>query len=198
MASVAVLHGSPLLRAGVVAAFQGAGLPVEEPEEADRWARTAEGVGLVEVRSPPDWRTLAALARQAKVLLVALLPQLDLEGCRRALSAGASGVASLSSGSAAIIDVTVAALRGDALLPVPLLRSALLDPPELMLSDGERDLLRRLVFPDSISHIASQAHVSVRTQSRRLADLYKRLGVTSRRGAVEWSQQHPKDEEEPG
>lgn len=196
MERVAVLRASPIFRAGVVAALREVDLPIEEPEDPSAWARAADGVGLVEVRSSADWRFLTAVASETKAELIALLPEVTVEGYRKALRAGASSVFGLGSEPAALIQVTTAALRGDALLPAPLLRSLVLDPPVLVLSDDEHVLLRAIASTDKVAGLASQAGHSRRTQTRRLQRLYKRLGVANRQEAVDWYRRHFPDEDD--
>lgn len=149
----------------------------------------AYDMGLVAVacRDRRSWANAEALI-SAGATVVAMIegkrPAADLE----ALSAGASGTVDRSAPPAVIARAAQAAARGEAVLPVEVLRAmtTLVPEPthEVPLEADDQALLEQVITGATTAKIAHDLHVSERTVHLRLQQLYTTLRVSSRAEAI--------------
>lgn len=155
----------------------------DDQDEAD-----IRQVQLILCANDERWNELATLAIDPEMVTVAVLPDLDIEGYTRALSAGVDGVVYVDTSSAITADVIVAAVQGEVLLPSQaaqaIARLAHREKPANALDERDRQLLRALSGGATIASVADELHYSDRTVRRYLQNLYLRLGVSNRAEAI--------------
>jgi two-component system nitrate/nitrite response regulator NarL len=152
--------------------------------------RTHADVAVVDVQMPPPGgtRAIAAIRRiEPTVRVVAMSGQATADAAVEALRAGAVGFLPKTADPEALIRPLLAVLDGWSVLPEPLLRG-LLDraaPSEDQgivgqLSADERRLWRLIAAGSGTLDIATKLHVSERTAKRLVAQLLRRLHVSTR------------------
>ncbi|MEU4164987.1 hypothetical protein [Actinoplanes sp. NPDC026670] len=179
-----------MFRWGVMAILRDAGFETEAPDDLLGWVRGEDSAAvLVTVQSEADWELLETLHHTSSaIVLVALLEQASVAASVRALRAGASCVVPRDTSPSALREAFGAAVRGQSLVPVEVLRalSALADvphPPDRP-SPEERKWLRELARGTTIGRLASDVGYSERMMFRLLRDLYARLGAGNRTDAL--------------
>lgn len=192
---IAVADPLPVFRRGVMQILREAGYESEAPDDLLAWIRDEQTKAvIITVRSEADWHLLEALHRStADVVLVALLDQVSVAASVRALRAGAACVVSRDTSPAALSEAFSAAVRGQSLVPVEVLRALALaadEPPVDQPSADERRWLRGLAAGMTVSRLADEAGYSERMMFRLLRDLYTRLGVDNRTEALMKAQRH--------
>src|SRR5262245_41454148 len=127
----AVSDPLPLFRSGVMAILGDAGLTVETPSDLREWMRgQGPRVVLLTLSAPTDWTLLTDLRRAGDhVLVLAMLENATVPSYLRALSAGAVGVLPRNVVPEVLRAAINAAVEGNALLPIEVLR-ALASRPE--------------------------------------------------------------------
>jgi two-component system nitrate/nitrite response regulator NarL len=152
--------------------------------------RTRADVAVVDVQMPPPGgtRAIAAIRRiEPTVRVVAMSGQAEADAAVEALRAGAVGFLPKAADPEALVRPLLAVLDGWSVLPEPLLRG-LLDraaPSEGQgiagqLSADERRLWRLIAAGSGTVEIANTLHVSERTAKRLVAQLLRRLHVSTR------------------
>jgi DNA-binding NarL/FixJ family response regulator len=152
--------------------------------------RTCADVAVVDVQMPPPGgtRAITAIRRiEPTVRVVAMSGQAGADAAVEALRAGAVGFLPKTADPEALVLPLLAVLDGWSVLPEPLLR-ALLDraPPSEgqgiagQLSADERRLWRLIAAGSGTMDIATTLHVSERTTKRLVAQLLRRLRVSTR------------------
>ncbi len=152
--------------------------------------RTQAEVAVVDVQMPPPGgsRAIAAIRRvQPLVRVVAMSGMADDHAAIEALRAGAMGFLPKTASPEALVRPLLAVLDGWSVLPEALLRS-LLERAAPTDSDGvagrltadERRLWRLVTAGAGTVDIALTLHVSERTAKRLVAQLLRRLNVSSR------------------
>jgi DNA-binding NarL/FixJ family response regulator len=115
--------------------------------------------------------------------VVALLDQMSVAGSVRAFRAGAACVMARDTSPSALREAFGAAVRGQSLMPVKVLR-ALIDSVAEEPSADERRWLRELAQGTTVGRLASEVGYSERMMFRLLRDLYTRLGADNRTEAL--------------
>jgi two-component system nitrate/nitrite response regulator NarL len=152
--------------------------------------RTGADVAVVDVQMPPPGgsRAIAAVRRaQPQVRVVAISGLADAHAATEALRAGASGFLPKTADPEALVRPLLSVLDGWSVLPEELLRE-LLDRAAPAPGDGiagrltadERRLWRLVAAGAGTVDIALTLHVSERTVKRLVAQLLRRLQVSSR------------------
>jgi DNA-binding NarL/FixJ family response regulator len=152
--------------------------------------RTRPDVAVVDVQMPPPGgaRAVAAIRRvEPTVRVVAMSGLADADAAVEALRAGAGSFLPKTADPESLVGPLLAVLDGWSVLPEPLLRRLLerAGPTE---SDGiagrltadERRLWRLIAAGAGTVDIATTLHVSERTVKRLVAQLLRRLRVSSR------------------
>ncbi|GAA3348467.1 hypothetical protein GCM10020358_67090 [Amorphoplanes nipponensis] len=185
---IAVADPLPVFRHGVRRILHDAGFESDAPEDLAGWVRDEQVRAVVlTIRSETDWELLEELHHsRSEVVLVALLDQVSVAASVRALRAGAACVVARDASPSALSEAFAAAVRGQSLVPVEVLR-ALSRPPEPA-SDrptpDQRKWLRGLAAGRTVGQIAVEAGYSERMMFRLLRELYTRLGAENRTDAI--------------
>ncbi|MGY1605247.1 response regulator [Geodermatophilus sp. SYSU D00815] len=146
-------------------------------------------VALVDLHMPPPGgaRAIAAIRRaDPMVRVVALSGLAESDAALEALRAGAAGFLPKTADPESLIRPLLAVLDGWSVVPEPLLRELLEAAPSGdeglvgRLSSDERRLWRLVADGVSTVDIATTLHVSERTVKRLVANLLRRLDVTTR------------------
>jgi two-component system, NarL family, nitrate/nitrite response regulator NarL len=152
--------------------------------------RTQADVAVVDVQMPPPGgsRAIAAIRRvQPLARVVAMSGMADEHAAAEALRAGAAGFLPKTADPEALVRPLLAVLDGWSVLPESLLRSLLehAAPSDTegvagRLTADERRLWRLIAAGAGTVDIALSLHVSERTAKRLVAQLLRRLHVSSR------------------
>ncbi len=128
---------------------------------------------------------------------VVVIPDLELEAFVRALALGA-GAVHLDTPTEVMVDVVVAAIAGEALLPLAITQAlASHRPPstqqmtEMALEGVELHIVEGLLAGLKIGQIATELSYSDRTIRRKLQGIYLKLGVQGRAEAIELLRSRP-------
>jgi DNA-binding NarL/FixJ family response regulator len=152
--------------------------------------RARADVAVVDVQMPPPGgaRAIAAIRRaEPMVRVVAMSGLAEADAALEALRAGAVGFLPKTADPESLVGPLLAVLDGWSVLPEPLLRG-LLDRAAPSESDGlagqltadERRLWRLIAAGAGTVDIATELHVSDRTAKRLVAQLLRRLRVSTR------------------
>lgn len=186
---IAIWDPLPIYRRGIVTVLSDLGHILEEPDDLLSWASKREQrIVLMSVITDLDWSLLVQASRLGdRVTLIALLDDLSIEACIRALSSGASSIAARASAPEDIRLVVKQALIGRSPLPndvVAALVARLGSPEDSPLSEPERQWLRALSNGVTVARMASDMGYSERAMYRLLRNLYGRMAVRNRTEAV--------------
>jgi DNA-binding NarL/FixJ family response regulator len=189
-ARVAVVDPLPVFAQGLVAMLRAAGFEAEAPDDVPAWSRhPGPNVVLLTALRPEDWTTAIDLVSAGTPpTLVLLLDDPDPAGYSRAVSVGATGAVPREAQPAVLIEVLRAALDGFSLMPAGMLREIVVRRPAL--PEHEVTWLRQLAGGTTVARLAEQAGYSERMMFRLLSDMYARLGVTGRTGALIYARDH--------
>lgn len=118
-------------------------------------------------------------------MVVALLPDAEVDTYRRALHAGASAGLVRTAPPETLVATVTDALAGRTTMSTTTLR-ALLNPetPPTWLTADDIVVLRKLAFGTTYDLLAHEHHLSPRTMFRRIHELFERMGASSRVGAL--------------
>lgn len=188
--TVAVVEELPALRRGLAALLAEQGIDVVEPTDPAVWAAEhPRPVVLIGARSLEQLRALTLLvASQPGLAVVAVVAEVTEVTARTALVAGASGVISHDAEGAELADALRLAARNVCNLAVPMVRGWAasgepLEPP-VALGRDDLEIMRRLAEGKTVVQIAHDLSFAERSLHRRLAELYKRMGVENRQQAI--------------
>jgi DNA-binding NarL/FixJ family response regulator len=186
---IAIWDPLPVYRQGIMTVLNDLGHILEEPADLLSWASKREQrIALMSITSDLDWSLLVQASRVGdRVILIALLDDLSIESCVRALSSGASSLAARAARPEEIRLVVTQALIGRSPLPndvVAALVARLGSPEESPLSEQDRQWLRALSNGVTVARMASDMGYSERAMYRLLRNLYGRMSVRNRTEAV--------------
>jgi len=152
--------------------------------------RSRADVAVVDVQMPPPGgaRAVAAIRRvEPTVRVVAISGRADEDAAVEALRAGAGSFLPKTADPESLVGPLLAVLDGWSVLPEPLLRRLLerAGPTEAdgvagRLTADERRLWRLIAGGAGTVDIATQLHVSERTAKRLVAQLLRKLRVSTR------------------
>jgi DNA-binding NarL/FixJ family response regulator len=186
---IAIWDPLPVYRQGIMTVLNDLGHILEEPADLLSWASKREQrIALMSITSDLDWSLLVQASRVGdRVILIALLDDLSIESCVRALSSGASSLAARAARPEEIRLVVTQALIGRSPLPndvVAALVARLGSPEESPLSEQDRQWLRALSNGVTVARMAGDMGYSERAMYRLLRNLYGRMSVRNRTEAV--------------
>lgn len=193
---VAIIDACPARRCGVGAALTQAGFSVQVPADPLRWLNEpAPGVLVVSVDGDVDLGVVRHVSKQRPdVPVVVLLPTTPAWASREALQSGAAGVAPYDSQLEHIVAMVSAVAAGWSVLSraaaEALARGPYCDPSTPTLTETELQWLRGLAAGATIANLARQSSYSERALYRQLANLYRRLGTSSRSAALVAAARH--------
>lgn len=192
---IAVADPLPAFRRGLREILRDAGFESETPDDLIAWVRDQQTkVVVLSVLSEADWQMLDTLHREtADLVSVALLEQMSVAASVRALRAGAVCVVSRDASQSVLRERFRAAVRGESLVPVEVLRALVAPsstpPAPAGPTADEREWLRKLARGVTVGRLAAEAQYSERMMFRLLRDLYTRLGAGNRTDALIRAQQ---------
>jgi DNA-binding NarL/FixJ family response regulator len=184
-----VISDIPALRRGLATSLRASRVTVVEHE---RWpAELAHTDDTAIVWTCDDVAELASIHQRTRtdrdVPLVVLLRQQSVVATAQAVDAGAAAVAGWDVDAPALLALVEAACTGLAAVPRHVARrmaaGAQAQTP-VELTDDERQVLADLCQGVSVSRMALRLGYSERETFRRLAHLYRKIGVANRTGAV--------------
>ena len=187
---IAVADPLPVFRRGLTEILRDAGFESEAPADLFAWVRDQQTkVVILTLQTEADWQLLEGLHQSAvDLMLVALVEQMSVAASVRALRAGAVCVLARDASPSVLRERFQAVVRGESLVPVEVLRALTAategDPPAQGPTRTERDWLRKLANGMTVNRLAADAGYSERMMFRLLRDLYDRLGVDNRTGAL--------------
>jgi DNA-binding NarL/FixJ family response regulator len=197
---IVVVDDHHLFRAGVIELLQS----VPEFDIAAEGATGVEAVTLthqakpdivlldVEMPGPGATATIRKILEASpRTRIVILTMHDDADIVRDLLDAGASGYLLKSAGRSELIAGITAAARTDDAIMISVSRNTALQlgrtpsvPEPTLLSAREYEVLTLLATAHSNRDIARQLHITDATVKRHLANIYAKLGATSRLDAV--------------
>ncbi|MFC9436553.1 hypothetical protein [Nocardia sp. NPDC057030] len=186
---VVVVDHVPTFRAGLSAVLEQGGFEVARPDSTLSWIRRNQidaAVVTIHTKGTHPLRELVAAFPDLVVLAVLLSP--GIADFRDALRAGAHAAVQWDSHPDDIVQMVRSAIAGQALLPTPIVRSlansSLEGPDRDTIGPDEIRWLRALAQGTSVVRLARNEGYSQRETFRRLADIYRRMGVRNRHEAI--------------
>ncbi len=179
--AVALVGGPAPYREALTATLEAAGFVVA--------ARPGDAGALVICCTNEElWEQAANAALWTPTVVV--ITDLDIDAFVRALALGA-GVVHLDTPTGVMVDVVVAAISGEALLPLAVSRALAAHVPptaqhitSVELDDLEVRIAEALAAGQTVGQIASLLSYSDRTIRRKLQGIYLKLGVSDRTAAM--------------
>lgn len=189
MIRVAVLSERPLLYQGLTALLRE--VPSVEVLSSEGLEEGLAQVLLVD-SGVPDLKDLLDRWRSLLLRPLVVAPEEDVGEAERLLHQGARGYVSLASSLPELVECILEVARGEVGLPARLSKQLLsrmtgAGPAQALaepLSEREREILSLLCQGFSNKAIAQRLYLSVRTVEGHLANLYAKLGVSSRTQAA--------------
>jgi DNA-binding CsgD family transcriptional regulator len=122
---------------------------------------------------------------------IVLVGELEVGAYRRALAAGAHGVAHIDADPETIALVVQSAVAGEVVIPAEIARrlAGRAQPADLQLSAEEIGMLQRLSDGATVVQLADELYLAERSVRRRLQNVYIRLGVPGRAAALKRASQ---------
>jgi DNA-binding NarL/FixJ family response regulator len=187
---ILVVSPVPAFGEGIATFLIDNGLDAVNPGDPMRWLRDHTPDAAIVIVGSPDGemmiRTLSA--DHPKLAIVGLLPAPGAVDCRWILDAGAHAAIPWSASSAEILQALLSAMGGLTTLPTEaaraMARSVPGRSPAIGIEAHEEQWLRDLARGSSVVDLARRVGYSQRELYRRLAQLYRRMGVTTRPEAI--------------
>lgn len=186
---VAVVDPLPLFRLGALIAL-GCGIPLASVSEMRAWLERTDtrAVVLLTLDGEDSWSGLEFACAHPHVLTVAVLPSSGVAMAARALRAGAAHIVPRDADPDSLRRVVDEVAADTVSLPLAVLRAATAlsrdEPGRQTPGDDELSWLRALAGGSTVQTIARSAGYSERMLYRRLRELYRRLGVSTRTQAL--------------
>jgi len=192
---VLIADSAASFRRGLGSAFRAAGFVVEESPGLPATAGSADVV-VATVADPDALVTLTnVLAGDAPPAVIVLADGQDPALVAEALRMGVAGFVDRDADPGLVVAAVEAALQGHALVPrwaaaafaarIPVRPSG-----KEWVSEEEVDWLRLFAAGVTVAALATRVGYSEREMFRNLHDLYARIGVRNRTGALIWAQRH--------
>jgi DNA-binding NarL/FixJ family response regulator len=188
---VAIVDPSPLFRRGVSAVLLDIGLAADSPTDLLSWTEKEHcRVIVLSLISVDDWALLLQLqASDRDLVVIALLAHDETDAYVRAFSHGATAVLCRDCEPSMLRDAVESALAGRTSLATDVLRRLISNAAHEsqeheVPSLRDVEWLRCLAEGARVADLADRAGYSERMMFRRLNDLYKRIGVSSRTEAL--------------
>lgn len=189
---VQVVVTDPLkgLRRGLASALQSAGFLFVEICDIESWLNSVrDRAMIVTVLSEEDLTLIEHICRSSTDCpVLALLANNELEEYRLAFLAGATGAIDRGADPKAIVACLEAACLGKSLLPAEVVRQQFAwsraGHAHEPLLEFEVFWLSSLANGKSVAEVAKTAAYSERAMYRRLSELYRKMGATTRTGAL--------------
>jgi DNA-binding NarL/FixJ family response regulator len=187
--SVVVLDSLPIFRQGLITTLTQEGFLIVDLANLTSSLDTGQAFVIISLRREEDWVLLKELAARFEGLgFFALLPNPDFRTYREALQAGASGVLAQEASPEEVLNAVRMALNGCILLPVEVAHAFLAPQVEMpeasIITSEEADWLRLLASGATVTQLADRIGYSERETFRCLRELYGRMGVRNRAGAL--------------
>jgi DNA-binding NarL/FixJ family response regulator len=187
---VAVVDRVPMYARGLAATISEHGSQADIPADLLEWARRpGDIVVFLALSQDADWQVLAGLLEmRSDAVVVGIVAAAGVHETVRAVASGAAGIMARHAGPATVSGVLCAALDGQSMVPVEVLRTLVagstVTSDQRPVSSDEIGWLRRLADGVTVAQLAEQVGYSERMMFRLLAALYKRLGAGNRTKAL--------------
>jgi DNA-binding NarL/FixJ family response regulator len=188
---IAVLDPLPVFRQGLMAVLGDSSFEVRSPDDLLTWIREERRpFVLITLLSSDDWTLLARLREtRPDTTVIAVLADASLHSHVHAILSGAVAAVSRDALPETLRKVFEAAVAGESLLPVEVVRALTGSQPmqekdESTPSTEEIGWLRELAFGTTVAQVADQAGYSERAMFRLLRALYRRVGARNRTEAL--------------
>jgi DNA-binding NarL/FixJ family response regulator len=187
---VAAVNTPRLLAMGLSRELEGSGYSIKSVDDPLLWARSHPASAMfVAVRSAQDVDLLSRLISEVpRIPVIALLDPMSPEQIHLCLGAGARGCVSLDWSSGDLTLVLEVGLRGMAAIPAPIARSLAARTREAAyantLTSTQWAWLRDLASGKTVHALARQVGFSERVMYRRLSQVYRKMGCTTRTEAL--------------
>jgi DNA-binding NarL/FixJ family response regulator len=188
---IAVLDPLPVFRQGLMAVLGDSSFEVRSPDDLLTWIREERRpFVLITLLSSDDWTLLARLREtRPDTTVIAVLADASLHSHVHAILSGAVAAVSRDALPETLRKVFEAAVAGESLLPVEVVRALTGSQPmqekdESTPSTEEIGWLRELAFGTTVAQLADQAGYSERAMFRLLRALYRRVGARNRTEAL--------------
>lgn len=189
--AVEVVVTDPLigLRRGIASALQSAGFLYAEICDIESWLKSArDRAMIVTVVGEEDLTMIEQICQSfSDCPVLALLATDELEEYRSVFRSGATGAVDRGADPQVIVACLEAACAGKTLLPARVVRQFALSfggHAHAPLFEFEVGWLSALANGTSVAEVAKSAAYSERAMYRRLSELYRKMGATTRTGAL--------------
>jgi DNA-binding NarL/FixJ family response regulator len=188
---IAVSDPLPIYRRGLLELLGDASFEPQNPDELLTWIRAEQRpVVLLSMLSSNDWTLLARLHEiRADTVVIAVLPDTSTRNQVQAILDGAVAAVARDALPETMRRVFDAAVAGQSLLPVEVVRALTTSQPpleedEAVPSPQEIGWLRELALGTTVVRLADRAGYSERAMFRLLRELYLRIGARNRAEAL--------------
>jgi DNA-binding NarL/FixJ family response regulator len=186
---VAAVNTASLVTLGLSQALEPSGYEIEEVNDPLTWAeRHPSAAMVIHIRRREDVDLVIDLTTQHSMVIVAMLDSTSNEELRLCLSAGARACVSPDWGKDELVLAIKASLLGMAVIPSPLAQSMACSNPTPAstqdLSAGQVGWLRDLAAGSTVQALARRTGFSEREMYRRLREVYRTMGCSSRTEAL--------------
>lgn len=195
--TVLIVDSAAAFRRGLGMSLRNAGFDVEEAGSVSGWAGTPPVQAVVVTVDSPTGlvAALEALPAAPRPVVVGLVGDSSPGLVADALRLGVSGVVERDAPPELIVDAVRMGLSGHTVIPTwaagafaPRLPGR--PPTGQWVQDDEAEWLRLLADGVTVASLASQVGYSEREMFRNLHELYTRIGVKNRTGALLWAERH--------
>ncbi len=186
---VVILDPDPIFVAGLSSILSRERIVIDHTTDPSAWLAAPGRTAIVlpstqpeELRQVADFRKL-----NTDLAIVGVIEPESTATVWAALASGASSVLPRGSEAERFIAVVAAALNGDSLLPhqsVSRLALGCSPTAPVDLSESELIMLESLANGETTSKLALKLNYSVRETHRKLRELFSRIGVRNRAGAI--------------
>lgn len=193
---VLIVDSAASFRRGLGATLDQIGYAVDEARSLDEWASArVPRVVIITIQTAAEIEELAARVSDGQSCVVALLTQPDPDLVTGALRSGIQCVVDRDASPEVMADAIRVGLSSHCVIPAwaaGLLAARLPSrpPSDQWIHDEEIQWLRLLAGGATVATLARRVGYSEREMFRNLNELYARIRVRNRMGALLWAERH--------
>jgi DNA-binding NarL/FixJ family response regulator len=184
---IAVLDPLPVFRRGLMTVLGDGSFEARSPDELLAWIREERRpFVLLSLLSSDDWTLLTQLSEvRPDTTVIAVLADTSLRSQVHAIRGGAVAAVPRDAMPETLRKVFEAAVAGESLLPVEVVRALTSGQPmheedDDILTPEQIGWLRELAYGTTVARLADRAGYSERAMFRLLRELYRRIGARNR------------------